>query len=126
MTKTRLTNQRIKILEYLKSTKEHPGAEKVYINVKKNLTAITLATVYRNLNLLADRGEILRLEVNGEYRYDADRSSHQHMICRTCGKIMDIYEDVDIKKLLRNVKLSNFNVDCVTVEIYGTCKEEKK
>ena len=85
--KRRQTIQRIKILEYLEGVKTHPTAETIYREVKKELPTITLATVYRNLNLLADEGKIVKLEINNEYHFDADRSNHQHGVCKKCGKI---------------------------------------
>jgi len=50
--------------------------------LKKILPTITLATTYRNLNILASDSEILRLEINNEYHYDADISKHQHCFCK--------------------------------------------
>ena len=89
---TRNTTQRIKILEYLRSVKTHPTAEDIYKHVKKDLPSITLATVYRNLNLLAKQEEILKLEINGEYHFDGDVCYHQHGVCRKCGTIIDIMQ----------------------------------
>ena len=58
--------------------------------VKKDMPAISLATVYRNLNSLADNGEILKLEINGEAHYDGFCHLHSHFVCNECGKIIDI------------------------------------
>ena len=65
--KTRNTIQRIKIMKYLKSVKTHPTAEMVYNAVVKEIPSITLATVYRNLHNLANKGKILMFEFNKEY-----------------------------------------------------------
>ena len=52
---------------------------------------ISLGTVYRNLNLLADRGEILRLRLNdGVEHFDADTSPHYHFVCTECKSVMDL------------------------------------
>jgi len=126
MANTRLTNQRIKILEHLKSVKTHPTAEMVYDTVVKGLPAITLATVYRNLNLLADRREILRLEINNEYRYDADLSFHQHCVCKKCGKIVDLFQKEISKYALDKIKTADFEPSSVNVIFYGICKGCKK
>ncbi|OIP30687.1 MAG: transcriptional repressor [Candidatus Aenigmarchaeota archaeon CG_4_9_14_3_um_filter_37_18] len=122
--KNRMTNQRIKILDYLRTTKKHPSAEMVFSEVKKQLPAITLATVYRNLNLLAEKGDILRLEVNGEYRFDADTKLHQHCVCKKCGKVMDLFEN-RIKIPLNKIKIKDFEPESASVEIFGICKKCK-
>ncbi len=125
MTKENLrnTSQRIKIVEYLKDVKTHPTAEAVYLEVKKELPAITLATVYRNLNLLADNNKILRLEINKEYHFDGDNSNHQHCVCVNCGKIMDVFQPEVSEYVLDKIKTKSFNPKSVTVIINGLCKE---
>jgi Fur family peroxide stress response transcriptional regulator len=126
MKNTRMTNQRLKIMEYLKSVKTHPTAEMVYNKVVKELPKITLATVYRNLNLLADQGEILRLEINNEYRYDADLSFHQHCVCKKCGKIIDLFQKEISRYALNKIRTNNFKPTSVNVIFYGICKKCKK
>ena len=121
--KTRNTNQRLKVLGYLKSVKTHPTAEMVYNEVKKELPAITLATVYRNLNLLAEHGNILRLEINNEYRYDADTRHHQHCVCKECGQIHDIYNKNISKNILSLFSLKNFKPQSVDIIYRGLCNK---
>lgn len=122
---TRMTSQRLKILEYLKGIKTHPTAEVVYKHVKKELPAITLATVYRNLNLLTEQGEILKLEINGEFHFDADICCHQHCVCRKCGKIIDMFNKGISGYIKNNIKTKEFYPDCVTVMLKGLCKKCK-
>jgi len=121
----RNTNQRIKILTYLKSVKTHPTAEQVYRVVKKDLPAITLATVYRNLNLLAEQGQILRLEINKEYRYDADKGYHQHCVCKKCSKIVDSFQKEISSSVLKRFQKKGFTPHTVEIIFYGICKECK-
>ncbi|PIY60147.1 transcriptional repressor [Candidatus Woesearchaeota archaeon CG_4_10_14_0_8_um_filter_47_5] len=121
--KTRMTNQRIKILNYLKNVKTHPTAEKVYRAVSQELPQITLATVYRNLNMLADQGEILRMEINNEYHYDAQQGFHQHLVCTKCGKIEDLFVDEISRCVTCNINKKNFLVETVDIIIKGRCKE---
>ncbi|KKP64295.1 MAG: Transcriptional regulator, Fur family [Candidatus Moranbacteria bacterium GW2011_GWF2_34_56] len=75
----RITNQKQIILNYLEKNKSHPSAEEVFLNVKKILPRISLATVYRNLEQFAQTGKIL--EINGATkRFDGDISDHQHCL----------------------------------------------
>jgi Fur family ferric uptake transcriptional regulator len=87
----RLTPQRQVILEELAKVKTHPTANEVYDMVRKRLPRIGLGTVYRNLELMADNGMILKLEVGGsQKRFDATTNLHYHIRCTSCGKVDDI------------------------------------
>lgn len=123
MVKNRMTNQRLKILEYLQATHSHPTAEKVYRNVKESLPTITLATVYRNLNLLASRGDILRITINNEYRYDINNECHQHFVCSNCSRIFDICNK-EINALVKErIDSDSFSVESIKVIVRGKCKD---
>ena len=87
----RLTPQRQVILEELAKVKTHPTANEVYDMVRKRLPRIGLGTVYRNLELMADNGMILKLEVGGsQKRFDATTELHYHIRCTCCGRVDDI------------------------------------
>ena len=124
MMKRRLTVQKLKILEYLRSVKTHPTAEIIYDAVKKQVPTITLATVYRNLNLLANEGEILRLEMGNEFHFDADIGRHQHCVCRKCGKIYDVFQKEISKYAMEKINYDGFNPTNVQVIFYGYCKNK--
>lgn len=90
---TRMTRQRAVILEELRKTKSHPTADELYSIVRERLPRISLGTVYRNLDFLADSGEIRRLEAAGSTkRFDGDISWHQHVRCLRCGRIGDVMQ----------------------------------
>ncbi len=89
----RLTTQRQVILEELGKVTSHPTANEVYDMVRKRLPRIGLGTVYRNLELMAETGIILKIEVGGtQKRFDATVDPHYHIRCISCGKV----DDVDI------------------------------
>jgi Fe2+ or Zn2+ uptake regulation protein len=112
----------MKILNYLYSVKTHPSAETVYNAVKKGLPTISLATVYRNLNLLADEGKILKLEINGEFRFDGDICGHQHCVCNRCGKVLDIMQSEISQYAMKKVKSRYFEPMCVNILFTGLCR----
>ena len=90
---TRMTRQRAVILEELRKVKTHPTADELYSIVRERLPRISLGTVYRNLDFLADTGEIRRLEAAGTTkRFDGDISWHQHVRCIHCGRIGDVMQ----------------------------------
>lgn len=121
MNPSRNTTQKIKILEYLKSVHTHPTAEQVFLKVKKDLPALTLATVYRNLNQMTEQGQIVRLELNKEFHFDGDMRSHQHCVCNSCGKIDDLFQEKISQYALQEIKDNRFQPVSVTVMFYGIC-----
>lgn len=94
---TRYSHQREEILKYLSTRKDHPTADTVYTALRQQLPNISLGTVYRNLTMLADSGEILRLRLgDGVDHFDYDTSPHYHFICEKCGAVMDLQmENID-------------------------------
>ncbi len=97
MAVNKYSRQREAIKEYLMQTKEHPTADTVYMNIRATHPNISLGTVYRNLNLLAEQGEILKINCqDGSDRFDANPDPHYHFICKECGKVMDLeMESID-------------------------------
>ncbi len=88
------SKQRDMIKEFLMTRKDHPTADVVYMNVRQQQPNISLGTVYRNLTLLADIGEIARLRVgDGVDHFDADTSPHYHFVCRDCDSVIDLEMD---------------------------------
>jgi Fur family peroxide stress response transcriptional regulator len=123
MPTSRNTNQRLKILGYLQSVHSHPTAEQVYEEVRKELPAISLATVYRNLNFLTDQGRIQRLEINKEYHFDADCCCHQHFVCKECGAILDVHQENMSRNTLKQFRSDGCCPECVCITFTGKCKK---
>jgi len=90
------SKQRELVLKTLKESHKHLTAEELYHQVREVLPSISLGTVYRNLNLLVEKGEIRTLQApdSPSIRYDGRQDEHCHLICNSCGKIIDI--DIEI------------------------------
>lgn len=85
-----MTEQRQIILEELQRVTSHPSADELYEMVRRRLPKISLGTVYRNLELLAEQGRIVRLDpAGGARRFDGDVSDHCHVRCLACGAVAD-------------------------------------
>jgi len=85
------SRQRDMIKEFLMTRTDHPTADVVYMNVRQQNPNISLGTVYRNLTLLSDIGEIARLRLgDGVDHFDADTSPHYHFVCTECGSVIDL------------------------------------
>lgn len=120
----RLTTQRQIILEELGKVTCHPTANEVYDMVRKRLPRIGLGTVYRNLELMADSGIILKLEVGGtQKRFDATVDPHYHIRCTSCGKVDDI--DLEVQTEINQVasQASNYTVLGHHIEFSGICSQ---
>lgn len=122
----RNTRQRNIILEELKKVKNHPTADSLFKLVRKKLPFISFGTVYRNLNLLRDQGQILELTC-GRYscRYDGDIRNHYHFFCVSCKQLFDLDGPI-LKNLDKRVsKNSGVVVKYHRIYFYGYCRECK-
>lgn len=85
-----MTQQRQVILEELQKVNSHPSADEVYEMVRKRIPRISLGTVYRNLEILSELGEIQKLELGGDLkRFDWNPAKHYHIRCMHCGRVDD-------------------------------------
>ena len=118
------SKQREAIKEYLASTTSHPTADTVYTHVKEEFPNISLGTVYRNLNLLADIGEAVKITTpDGGDRFDARTCPHYHFYCKSCGQIFDM--DFDHMEEINRLAAENFagSIESHTTLFYGICEE---
>jgi Fur family ferric uptake transcriptional regulator len=118
----RLTTQRQIILEELSKVKTHPTASELYDMVRKRLPRIGLGTVYRNLELMADSGVILKIEVGGtQKRFDATTDEHYHIRCSVCGKVDDIDVPVVKELVAQAAETTSYLIMGHHVEFTGIC-----
>ncbi len=122
--KLRMTPQRQVILEELRKVRSHPSADEIYALVRKRLPRISLGTVYRNLEVLSELGEIQKLEAGGALkRFDGNPENHYHIRCTCCGKLADAPFRVmeHIEKKLDGA--TDFAVFGHSLEFLGLCSE---
>lgn len=117
------SRQRDSIKEFLMSRKDHPTADVVYENMKLIYPNISLGTVYRNLSLLSDIGEIRKLtSFEGADHFDGDVEPHCHFICTECGCVLDLETD-SFQSLMKEAG-AHFNgkiTDC-SASFFGLCE----
>jgi len=103
----------------------HPTAEEIYDVLKKDFPCIGIATVYRNLDQLARSGTVIKIEnPDGAARYDGNPEKHYHIKCLQCGRIDDVWTDIDINKHINLKKIvRGFNVLEVIISFAGICDE---
>ncbi|MEG6506043.1 Fur family transcriptional regulator [Nitratidesulfovibrio sp. 1201_IL3209] len=119
---TRMTKQRMVILEELRRVHSHPTADEIYGMVRQRLPRISLGTVYRNLDLLAESGDILKLESAGsQKRFDGNITPHQHVRCTQCGRVGDVMEPVRVPDIT-GARAPGFIILSGRVEFEGVCE----
>ena len=120
MANLKYSRQRASIKEYLAGTVEHPTADTVYMHVREEFPNISLGTVYRNLNLLADIGEAVKITT-----FDGRTEPHYHVVCGSCGKVEDLEMSSEEIASINNAADSVFDgkITSHTTLFYGTCKE---
>ncbi len=118
------SRQREAIKEYLMSTKEHPTADTIYMHIRETNPNISLGTVYRNLNLLAEMGEINKLSCgDGSDRFDATTQQHYHVMCQCCNRIFDL--DVEPMEEINERVKNSFagKIHSHSILFFGTCND---
>lgn len=101
---------------------DHPTADEVFMEVRKEHPRVSLATVYRNLDNLVDRGEARLRRVGTMKRYDATVEPHAHLHCNQCDSLIDLeYSEEDLARLRQEAARLGFKVEDRIVEIQGTC-----
>lgn len=115
--------QREQIKDYLKSTVAHPTAEVVYENVRRVNPKISLGTVYRNLSLLTQLGEIQKISCgDGIERFDYNASPHSHFFCKQCHALIDLdlpyMSDLDMLA----ARMYGGEIDGHVTQFHGICK----
>lgn len=123
---TKYSRQREAIKEYLSLTKDHPTADTIYIDIRKTYPNISLGTVYRNLNLLVERGEVLKITgMDGSDRYDGNSQDHYHFLCNSCHRIIDIdMESIDHINETANMNFPG-KIEGHVTYFFGKCHECK-
>ena len=118
------SRQRELILNYVQLSDEHPTADMVYLNIRKELSNISLGTVYRNLNKLCEVNLIKKITMpNNSDRFDKTVTNHCHMYCNNCNMVYDIFASV--LDNLNNVieKETGNKVKSHEIVLTGICKD---
>ena len=117
-----VTPQRLAVLAFLGDRRDHPSAEKIYREVRRQLPAISFNTVYKTLEVLYLKGLVLKVNPLHEMaRYDADTSWHAHLICRQCHRIVDLYWRPAPLPESPAEGLQGFRVEQQSLSLWGLC-----
>jgi len=118
----RATGQRLAIMRTLMESRSHLSAEEVYQQLKPSHPTLSLSTVYKTLQVMAEMGVIVTIETGmGSQRFDGQTTPHHHAICGKCGRIYDVdFEKCPVEMDSADV-VPGFNVQSIKVYFVGTC-----
>ena len=118
------SRQREAIRVNLMARYDHPTAETVYMDIKEDFPNISLGTVYRNLSLLSDLGEIQKITTGaGPDRFDGNPKAHCHFQCKTCYRVLDLpFEHLEE---INSHASKNFPgiIEGSSIQFYGQCPD---
>lgn len=119
----KVTHPRVVVLNELVCSKEHPTAESIFDSISEANPSISLATVYRVLDVLADNGLVDRVSVkSGSKRYDANLQPHNHIYCTKTNQIKDFYNE-ELNDLINNFfekkQIKNFKITDIKLQVNG-------
>ena len=124
MATLKYSRQREAIKEYLSTTKDHPTADMIYVRIRKEYPNISLGTIYRNLNLLAEQGEIIRINYkDGGDHFDGNVEPHYHFVCKNCNNVLDL--EMDSIEHINEIAGAGFKgkIEGSSTIFYGLCPE---
>jgi Fur family transcriptional regulator, peroxide stress response regulator len=118
------TPQRIAICRIALNSRAHPSAQQVYNEVKKIHPTVSLATVYKTLEVLKELNLVQEINFStGQARFDSYMTPHINLVCLKCGSITDL-DDTTLIEVIAKVTLSTkFKPTGQRVDIYGICQK---
>ncbi len=118
------TPQRLLILNIIKEG-GHIDIEDIYNKLKKIIPSISIATIYKNLKLLVDKGIIKDVNISSfKQMYEVNTKEHIHLICKKCRKIYDLdFREIDIKNFIE--KKIDDKIDKIEINVFFLCEKCK-
>jgi Fur family peroxide stress response transcriptional regulator len=118
----KVTPQRLAIYSALVATKAHPSAEMIYNELQPLYPTMSLATVYKTIEILKTLDLVQVLNVGEDsFRYDANISNHPHIRCMGCGRVDDLY-GVDSSEFIDQVAaMTKYSIQGQQFYFYGMC-----
>ncbi len=123
----KVTPQRLAVYKVLSATTAHPNAETIYRELQPKYPTMSLATVYKTLDILSELGLVQVLNVGEEsFRYDANTDSHPHVHCMACGRVDDIFGVDDTDFVERISSKTAYSLTGKQIYFYGICPDCQK
>ena len=119
-----LTKQREVVLQVIRGADSHLTANEVFGRAKELLPSISFATVYNSLRYLKESGHIAEIQFgNGASRFDRMTHRHDHAICTSCEKLVDIEMEHPAELVKMAAKRSKFKPESLEFTLRGLCPD---
>ena len=117
-----VTPQRLAVMAALQGRRDHPTADHLYQEVRRQLPAISFNTVYKTLEILCQQGMVIKVNpLHAVARYDGETGRHAHLICRQCHRIIDLdWEGSEVPALPAEA-LQGFRIEHPSLTFWGLC-----
>jgi Fur family peroxide stress response transcriptional regulator len=117
-----VTPQRLAVLAVLQSRRDHPSADHIYQEVRRQLPAISFNTVYKTLEILCQQDMVIKVNpLHAVARYDGETGRHGHLICRLCHRIIDLDLEGSEVQPIPSAGLQGFRVEHSSLTFWGLC-----
>jgi Fur family peroxide stress response transcriptional regulator len=118
----KVTPQRLAIYSVLAATKAHPSAEMIFTELQPSYPTMSLATVYKTIEILKEIGLVQVLNAGEDsFRYDANTDNHPHVRCMACGRVDDVH-GIDVSAFISDVSAKTaYQVTGQQFYFYGVC-----
>lgn len=118
----KVTPQRLAIYDVLAANKEHPSVEMIFSKLQPMYPTISLATVYKTIEILEDIGLIQILNAGEDsFRYDADTSEHPHIRCAQCNRVDDLHGIDQTLFIKTAAEMTDYKIKGQQFYFYGIC-----
>lgn len=123
----KVTPQRLAIYNVLSATKAHPSAEMIFNELQPFYPTMSLATVYKTIEILKEIRLVQALNVGEDsFRYDANTANHPHVRCMSCGRVDDL-DNIDSRNFINEVADSTtYRLTGQQFYFFGVCPECQK
>jgi Fur family peroxide stress response transcriptional regulator len=119
-----LTRQRGVVLDVVRASERHMTASEVYDAARKLSPSISYATVYNSLRYLKDAGLLSEITFgNAASRYDRETGRHDHAICSSCGKLVDLDLPQTVELMRVAARHSRFKPESIHLTLVGLCPD---
>ena len=117
-----VTPQRAVIYRALVESFDHPSPEALFERVQRELPSVSLATIYKTLDLLVELRLACELPSTGDTkRFDGRVDQHHHLVCKSCGSVED-FVDASLDRVAIPRGIKGFKAEMISIHIHGTCR----
>ena len=125
----KLTSERSALVREIFATHYHFEADELLFKMKEKGLKISRATVYRTLELLVKSGMVRRVHLGEDhyhYEHVTGNSHHDHLICTTCGAVIEFHDDALEQRQLEICERKKFTPTFHNLQILGVCSDCRK